>query len=100
MNKKVSTLLTVALTLGGSLLSSSAFAETLPIGKKVNDTDNKFVSGGTYFIVQDANQTINDSYGVLGQDWADNDDYKEENFKIIATNEGNSALTKEDIKKY
>ena len=100
MNKKVSTLLTVALTLGGSLLSSSAFAETLPIGKKVNDTDNKFVSGGTYFIVQDANQTINDSYGVLGQDWADNDDYKEENFKIIATNVGNSALTKEDIKKY
>ena len=28
MNKKVSTLLTVALTLGGSLLSSSAFAQT------------------------------------------------------------------------
>ena len=34
MNKKVSTLLTLSLILGGSLLSSSAFAEAFPLGSE------------------------------------------------------------------
>ena len=73
MNKKVSTLLTCGLMLGGSLLCSSAFAEVLPLGAKVSK-DNKFVEGGTYFIVQDLGQTAvkgSSSYGVLGQEWTD-----------------------------
>ena len=73
MNKKVSTLLTCGLMLGGSLLCSSAFAEVLPLGAKVSK-DNKFVEGGTYFIVQDLGQTAvkgSSSYGVLGQEWRD-----------------------------
>ena len=72
MNKKVSTILTCGLILGGSLLSSSAFAEVLPIGDKVS-ADNKFVSGGTYFIVQDGSATAKqgDTFGALGQKWTD-----------------------------
>ena len=60
MNKKVSTILTLSLMLGGSLLSSSAFAqatETLPIGDRVSSA-NKFVDGGRYFIVQDGYNDI------------------------------------------
>ena len=49
MNKKVSTLLTVGLMLGGSLLSSSAFAEGKLVGTQVSATD--FKSGSTYFIM-------------------------------------------------
>ena len=73
MNKKVSTLLTCGLMLGGSLLSSSAFAEVLPIGEKVS-ADNKFVNGGTYFIVQDEGAAATDAstqYGALGMKWSD-----------------------------
>ena len=72
MNKKVSTILTCGLILGGSLLSSSAFAEVLPIGNKVS-ADNKFVSGETYFIVQDGSATAKqgDTFGALGQKWTD-----------------------------
>ena len=49
MNKKVSTLLTVGLMLGGSLLSSSAFAQT---GKLIGEaaTAESFKSGETYFL--------------------------------------------------
>ena len=73
MNKKVSTILTSSLMLGGSLLSSSAFAQTtLPIGDKVS-ASNKLKADGstTYFIVQDnGSATVGDS-PVLGMQWDD-----------------------------
>ena len=73
MNKKVSTILTLSLMLGGSLLSSSAFAQTtLPIGDKVS-ASNKLKADGstTYFIVQDNGAaTVGDS-PVLGMQWDD-----------------------------
>ena len=73
MNKKVSTLLTCGLMLGGSLLASTAFAQTtLPIGDKVS-ASNKLKADGstTYFIVQDnGSATVGDS-PVLGMQWAD-----------------------------
>ena len=73
MNKKVSTILTCGLILGGSLLSSSAFAQaTLPIGDKVS-ASNKLKADGstTYFIVQDNGAaTVGDS-PVLGMQWDD-----------------------------
>ena len=53
MNKKVSTLLTVALTLGGSLLSSSVFAETL---------EDAATSGASYKIVRSACKPSGDSW--------------------------------------
>ena len=53
MNKKVSTLLTVALTLGGSLLSSSAFAESVKSlvggdGIAITDFSAKDAAGNKY----------------------------------------------------
>ena len=52
MNKKVSTILTVALTLGGSLLSSSAFATINTADLKVVSAAD-FVSGEQYYVVAD-----------------------------------------------
>ena len=48
MNKKVSTILTVGLMLGGSLLSSSAFAEKLSLASA---PETEIENGGTYFLV-------------------------------------------------
>ena len=56
MNKKVSTLLTCGLMLGGSLLCSSAFAQGNLVGSKVSAAD--FESGSTYFIVSGASALI------------------------------------------
>ena len=72
MNKKVSTLLTLSLMIGGSLLSSSAFAQTtpLPIGDRVS-ADNPLVDGGTYFIVQDQNDANTANDLILGYTFAD-----------------------------
>ena len=57
MNKKVSTLLTCGLMLGGSLLCSSAFAQTgALIGSQVSATD--FESGSTYFLMGSGNVVI------------------------------------------
>ena len=57
MNKKVSTLLTCGLMLGGSLLCSSAFAQTgALIGSQVSATD--FESSSTYFLMGSGNVVI------------------------------------------
>ena len=75
MNKKVSTILTLSLLLGGSLLSSSAFAEVLPLGAKVSK-DNPLDTSKKYFIVQDCNTLVsaNDAtHGALGYDFVEPD---------------------------
>ena len=77
MNKKVSTLLTLSLMLGGSLLSSSAFAQApLPIGDRVS-ADNPLVDGGTYFIVQDLGNTDLTDDIALGYVFPSNDPNQE-----------------------
>ena len=59
MNKKVSTLLTCGLILGGSLLSSSAFAEILKLGEKVTEIPD---GGGYYYMVFGGDR----AYGIDG----------------------------------
>ena len=74
MNKKVSTILTLSLMLGGSLLSSSAFAQTkLPIGDKVSASNKLKADGKTaYFIVQDQGTTAAlTNQSVLGYEYVD-----------------------------
>ena len=96
MNKKVSTILTLSLMLGGSLLSSSAFAEKLPVGKIVS-ADNKFVSGGTYFIIQDENAALTDTKGALGYFYKDS---KQEEIVPTVTLVGDNGVSKENFANY
>ena len=56
MNKKVSTLLVTAMILGGSLLTSSAFAKGKLVGAKV-DADG-FKSGETYFLINEGSIAV------------------------------------------
>ena len=63
MNKKVSTLLTVALALGGSLLSTSAFAQ--------NTVVTKPVSGNAYYIATDKADNMGCFLNQGGQWWQD-----------------------------
>ena len=56
MNKKVSTLLTCGLMLGGSLLCSSAFAQGKLVGDPV--TDATFESGKTYFLINNGGVAV------------------------------------------
>ena len=58
MNKKVSTILTCGLILGGSLLTSSAFAQDL---LKIGDLATELETGVTYHLVMD---------GAGADDWA------------------------------
>ena len=84
MNKKVSTILTLSLLLGGSLLSSSAFAEVLPLGDKVSK-DNPLDTSKKYFIVQDCNTLVkagDATHGALGYDFVEPD---RENIKPMVT---------------
>ena len=60
MNKKVSTLLTLSLMLGGSLLASSAFAQNK---LKIGDLATKLEAGITYHLVMDGKGTSDYAYG-------------------------------------
>ena len=89
MNKKVSTLLTCGLMLGGSLLCSSAFAQTgALVGDKV--AADKVATGGTYFLINNSNvavgfsdldpvenklSTLTEAKGSLPDEFKDADNY-------------------------
>ena len=82
MNKKVSTLLTCGLILGGSLLSSSAFAQTtLPIGDKVS-ASNPLDTSKKYFIVQDGGNALTNQK-VLGMEWGGTDPAEQKAVKFL-----------------
>ena len=90
MNKKVSTILTLSLMLGGSLLSSSAFAEELHIGNIVSK-ENPLKADGktTYFIVQDGGASSITNQKVLGMQWGGTDplEQKEVQFLVRSAND-------------
>ena len=108
MNKKVSTILTVALTLGGSLLSSSAFAESIEslLGGSsklyevtdfsAKDAEDKENNGANYVMVQ----KVGDGEYAYGFELKDDGTIQQlvVPFNAISGNDAN--FSREDLAKF